>query len=305
MLGAHYAVASFFETYPQSATLYCYEVVRERYDVREADNRRLAIGRVRVTSHVTRAAEDIGFAVLYLGDQTVTTGVQRGGADGFEGLADAFESDNESEVYHLFDRHFRHHQYHLGSLFGDEKRRIVDALLGTTLADAEASHVVVFEKHVATLRFLHELGVPAPAALSVAAEVVLNARLRRALEADVLDRDLVGKLLAEAAVEGVRLDHASLSFAARRALDAMATRFFDAPVDGGRLDALRDGVELVRSLPFEVDLRKVQNLYYRCFRAGLREDQDEAWQTAFDELGESLSMRLQEQEPTDAAQAGE
>ena len=307
MLGAHYAMASFFETYPETTTLYCYDVARERYDVRETGKTKLAIGRARLTSHITRVREAMSFAVLYLGDHTVTTGVARG-SHACDGLSDAFTRGDENDVRRILDECFGKHQYHLESLFGDEKRRIVDALLRSTLEDAEASHETVFEKHGATMRFLTELGVPSPPALSVAAEVVLNRNLRRALAADTLDEELIGKLIAEAVTEGVHLDEASLAYTARQSLDAMAAQCFEEPAGPAELDRLEQllgAVHLVLALPFEVDLWKVQNLYFRCLeQTRFRADRSDEWRAAFDDLGDRLSMRLPEREPTDASKAG-
>ena len=303
MLGAHYAMASFFETYPETTTLYCYDVEREHYDVRETGKTKLAIGRARLTSGITRASEEMSFAVLYLGGHTVATGVRRGSRT-CDGLLDAFTRGDENEVRRVLDECFGEHQYHLESLFGDERRRIVDALLRSTLEDAEASHETVFEKHGATMRFLTELGVPSPPALSVAAEVVLNRNLRRALAADTLDEELVGKLIAEAVTEGVRLDEASLVYATRQSVDAMAARFFEDSADLEQLNQLLVGVRVVLALPFEVDLWKVQNLYFHCLeQTRFRADRSDAWRAAFDDLGDRLSMRLPDLEPTDASKA--
>jgi hypothetical protein len=291
MLGAHYAMASFFETYPEATRLYCYDVERDRYDLRENGKTKLAIGRARLTSRITRATEDMSFAVLYLGGHTVTTGVRRG-SHALEALADAFTVGDESEVRRLIDLRFGEDQYHLESLFGDEKRRIVDALLHSTLEDAEASHETLFEKHGATMRFLTELGVPVPPALSVAAEVVLNRNLRRALESVELDEELIANLVNEAVTEGVRLDEASLAYTARQSVDAMAVRCFEPAPDLERLDRLLVGVRVVLALPFEVDLWKVQNLYFRCLEhTDFRAQRSDEWHRAFDELGERLSMR--------------
>ena len=159
------------------------------------------------------------------------------------------------------------------------------------------------------MRFLTELGVPSPPALSVAAEVVLNRNLRRALAADTLDEELIGNLIAEAVTEGVRLDEASLAYTARQTLDTLAAQCFEDsadPADLDRLDQLLDGVHLVLALPFEVDLWRVQNLYFHCLeQTRFQADRSGEWRAAFDDLGDRLSMGLRELEPTDASKASE
>lgn len=294
-VGAHYAIASFFETYPENTRLYCYDVARERYDVHERDTHRLAVGRARLTSRITRASEVLSFAVLYLGDHTVTSGVHRG-EQTCDALEKPFTRGDDSEVLRLIDHCYGKNQFHLESLFGDEQRRIIDALLQSTLADAEASHTSVLDKHGPTMQFLTELGVPAPAALSVAAEVVLNGNLRRALASlgdDAANEETIGHLLAEAIREGVRLDEASLAFTATQTLDRLAEKFFEDPGDMDRLDRLRAGVRVALSMPFEVELWRVQNLYFLCLeRREFLGGRTRQWREAFRDLGERLSIRL-------------
>ncbi len=303
MAGAHYAMASFFETYPENAQLYCYDVAREHYDVHETEKQRLAVGRARLTSRITRASEVLSFAVLYLGGHTVTTGVRRG-ARTCDSLEEPFSRGDDTEVLRSIDQCFGEQQFHLESLFGDEQRRIVDALVLSTLEDAEASHASLYEKHGATMRFLTKLGVPAPPALSVAAEVVLNGNLRRAFGEDVLDEETIGDLLADALTEGVPLDEVSLAFTARETLDRMAEEFFADPTDLKRLDTLRAGVRIALSMPFEVDLWRIQNLYFLCLQGrDSRVGRTQRWRKAFQDLGNRLSMRLSEVEERDAPEA--
>src|SRR5262245_20876313 len=52
-VAAHYALSSIFETYPTHTRVYCYSVDQEDFEVDEAGNSRLAVGRVRITSEVT------------------------------------------------------------------------------------------------------------------------------------------------------------------------------------------------------------------------------------------------------------
>lgn len=311
-MGAHYAIASFFETYPEDAQLYCYDVSRERYHVHERDAHRLAVGRARLTSRITRASEVLSFAVLHLGGHAVTCGAHRGSRI-CDALESPFSRGDDDEVLASIDRCFGGNQFHLESLFGNEQRRIVDALLQSTLEDAEASHASLFEKHGPTMQFLTELGVPTPAALSVAAEVVLNGNLRRALASlarDPFGEETIGRLLAEAVREGVRLDEASLAFTATQTLERMAEEFFDDPVELDRidrLDRLRAGVRVALSMPFEVDLWWVQNLYFRCLEHhDARAGRTRQWREAFRDLGERLSIRLSEpiaEEELDAPKA--
>jgi hypothetical protein len=142
------------------------------------------------------------------------------------------------------------------------------------------------------MRFLADLGVPPPRALSVAAEVVLNAYLRRALRAESVDENMVGSLIRDAAMEGVTLDGATLAFNARLSLEELAGRFFDSPDSLESLLLLRKKVRLVIAMPFEVELWKVQNQYFHLMKRLLREAPSPEWLEEFRALGDDLSIRI-------------
>ena len=85
------------------------------------------------------------------------------------------------------------------------------------------------------------------------------------------------------------LDEASLAYAARESLDAKAERFFESPENLELLEELRRSVAVMLSLPFEVDLWKVQNLYFRFLTDSAAGSS--AFQESFRALGKQLSIR--------------
>ena len=281
-LGAHYAISSVFDGYPETTRLYCYDIEREHFETFETGERKLAVGCARLTSTITSASEQLSFAVLREGNHEITAEVRRGRHD-FGPLAKAFHEKG------ALDGYFGDTTFGLSSLFGDEQRRIVDILTRSGRKDAEAAHQNLFANHQATIRFFAELDVPPPKALSVAAEVVLNGNLRRALVHESSDPETVDNLLEKAIVEGVPLDEASLAYAARESLDAKAERFFESPENLELLEELRRSVAVMLSLPFEVDLWKVQNLYFRFLTDSAAGSS--AFQESFRALGKQLSIR--------------
>jgi hypothetical protein len=296
-LAAHYAISQLFEPDPEKARIYCYEVERADSLSRQAGKMHLLSGTARITSRVTRASASLLYAVLHLGGHSVTAGVKRltdpasGRALG-RALEEPFEKGDPQRVLRLIDREFGPGTYDLKSLFGDEQRRVLASLLRSTLEEAEAALGQLYEHHGATMRFLADLGVPPPRALSVAAEVVINSYLRRALAAESVDEAEVGSLIRDAATERVSLDAPTLAFTARRSLEALAQAFFDEPEDLDTLIRLRKKVRLVLSMPFEVELWKVQNLYFHTMKRLLGEAHPEAWLDEFLALGDDLSLRI-------------
>ena len=76
-LGAHYAVSSLFEEYPERTRIYGYTFDREDYQRVEAGKAKLIVGRALATSDITREAARLSFGVLHIGDQHINGGVQR------------------------------------------------------------------------------------------------------------------------------------------------------------------------------------------------------------------------------------
>jgi hypothetical protein len=256
---------------------------------------RLLSGTARITSRITSASASLVYAVLHLGGHTVTAGVKRltdpaSGRELGRALEEPFEKGDPQRVLRLIDREFGPETYDLKSLFGDEQRRVLASLLRTTLEEADAALGQLYEHHGVTMRFLADLGVPPPRALSVAAEVVINSHLRRALAAESVDEDEVGSLIRDAAMEGISLDAPTLAFAARRSLEDLAQAFFDRPADHETLALLRKKVRLVNSMPFEVELWKVQNLYFHAMKGLLGETRPRKWLDEFLALGDDLSL---------------
>jgi alpha-amylase/alpha-mannosidase (GH57 family) len=300
-LAAHYCINAIFEPHPERTRLYCYEVERLSSLSRFAGKSRLVVGTSRLTSTITRAGATLDYAVLNLGDHRVTAGVRRHATEEeahelARSLEEPFGRGDTTAVLRLLDQKLGPDLYDLKSLFGDEQRRVVDSLLHATLEEAEGAYRQIYVHHGATMRFLADLGVPSPRALSVAAEVVLNGNLRRALDDETGDEDTVGELIREAVTEGVTLDEATLSFTARKGLERIAARFFEAPESLEELRKLRRRIRLVLALPFEVDPWRLQNLYHlgarRLLDAKASDDAGREWRDELLALGDDLSIVL-------------
>ena len=99
----------------------------------------------------------------------------------------------------------------------------------------------------------------------------------------------------------VELDTEGLSYLLQQTLERMMARLVTAPDDIDFLRELLAAAEMSRTLPFPIDLWKVQNLYHGMLESAYREFQtrvqqgDEAaqeWSNQFASLGQQLSMRV-------------
>ena len=298
-VGAHYAISSLFDGFHEQTSIYCYSVDLLDSHLQESGRARLAIGRARIASQITRQQMPVGFGVLHFGDHNLSAGVRRfRSEEQYVTLAAdagrAFGRADLPETLRFLDRHFAGTAYSLKSLFRDEQRRIISLILDSLLGEAEASYSQLYEHHSPLLRFFSELHVPLPKVLRLTAEFVLNSELRHALEAPALDLERIRALLHSAAGEQVILDAAGLEYSLRRRLNQMVDELAADPGNLALMAGFDAAIALVRSLPFEVDLWKVQNVYYHLLQTVFPERQHAAdgWLQYFVSLGERLGMHV-------------
>jgi hypothetical protein len=305
-VGAHYAVSSLFEEYPERTGIYCYTFEREDYQRFDAGKAKLIVGRAFATSDIIREAIRLSFAVLHIGDHHINGGVQVfGGEEGYRALVqeltEAFTKADFPDAIRVLDRHFGESTYSLKSLFRDEQRKVLNLMLESSLAEAEAVYRQLYEQQVPLTRLLTDLSMPLPKAFSMAADFFLNTNLRRALEKEELDLDRITTLLDEAGREKITLDTAGLGYALQQTLQQIMGRLAADPTDLMILKKLEAAAALVRTLPFEVDLWRAQNVYYQLLRevypeildkADQGDEEAHAWVERFAPLGKALQVRV-------------
>jgi alpha-amylase/alpha-mannosidase (GH57 family) len=305
-VGAHYAISSLFEDYSQEDRIFCFSIHREDYRLSEVGRAKLAVGRILVTSEITRRSADLSFSVLHFGDHNLCGGVREfQGEEAYNAMAwevtEAFSWAEFPETVRRIDQHFGTSTYSIRSLFRDEQRKVLDQIMASSLEEACSAYRLVYNHHVPLMRFLMDLNVPLPKAFRATAEFVLNLNLRQAFESEVLDLDAINNLLEEAQVLQVELDAASLEYALRQTLERLAEKFRDNFAELAFLRPLDEALGLAAALPFEVNLWKVQNIYYEQFhttypqwryRASQGQAEAQVWVDHFVALGEKLTIHI-------------
>lgn len=305
-VGAHYAISSLFESYPDQARIYSFTVQQHDRQLFTAGNARLALGRIGVAFEITRNSDVVTYGVLHMGEHSLSCGVRSNGQpEAYAALVRetraAFERGDFPETIRLLDRHFGEPHYSLKNLFRDEQRKALSQILASTRDEIHNTYRLITDRCAPLMRFLADLRAPAPRGLEVAMELVLNAELRRQFESDSLDLERVRSLLAECEATKVALDTAALSYALKEHMDHLSDRFLSTPEDGP-LQQFLTATELVRSLPFEVNLWKPQNAYYGMINATLSEMRQRAydgdaeakvWVETFLALGDQLGFRVE------------
>ena len=271
-VGAHYAIASLFEEFPEQARIYSFTVRRTDFESVEAGVTRLAAGQAEITSEITGESEKLSFGVLHLGEHNLMGGVRRfRNPEDFAAMRDdlmgAFRRADLPQTFRLLDRHFEGHTYSLKQLFRDEQRKLLDQILSSTVRAAETAYQQIYERHIPLMRFLTDLHNPLPRAFQTAAQFAINSYLREALSQDEPDSGRIRALLEEARMAQIPLDTQTLEYTARRSVERLAGDVKQEPADLARLERLDNAVTLVRSLPFEVQLWIVENICYELWHA--------------------------------------
>ncbi len=305
--GAHYAISSLFESYPEQARIYSFTVTQEDRQMFSAGNVRLALGRIKVSFEITRRSDTLAYGVLHMGDHNLNCGVRfYAGPEAYAALLretrEAFDRSDFPGIIRLMDRHFGAASYSLKNLFRDEQRKALNQILASTRDDIHNTYRLLTDRYAPLLGFLADIRAPIPQALKMAMEFVLNSELRRHFESDTLDLERVQALLAESERGKTALDADSLSYALKEHLDRLCEALHKTPEDLALLQRLEAAAGLVQTLPFEVNLWKTQNAYYNMLQtccprhrehAHQGEENAQLWLQHFKALGEQLGFRLE------------
>jgi alpha-amylase/alpha-mannosidase (GH57 family) len=301
-VGAHFAISSMFDgnhVVPQ----FCYDIRALDYRHAESGVAKLALGRARITSRITRESRVLSFAVIHLGEQVLHAGVREfQNEDQYLELAGesmaAFSSGDFAEVLRLLDESFGGMQYSLRSLFKDEQKRILDIILSRTLHDAESKYHEIYEKHGPLLRFIREMGQPMPEVLRITAEFVLNRDLKKTFETEPVDFVRIAMLMEMVKREGVRVDEATVGYSASNSLTRLLRRLEQHLDDSETLERAYVLASLFATMPLPVNYWHAQNIYYSILNkefpalAGKHAPDARQWRERFLSLGEKLQISV-------------
>jgi alpha-amylase/alpha-mannosidase (GH57 family) len=302
---AHFAISSLFEEYSDPTRVYCYIVDTQDYQKSECGKARLGVGRVEVTSEITREKQLISFGVLHFGDHNVNAGVRnyRGEAAYQEMITEMTKSCAIGEftgVIRLMDKHFGVSNYSLKALFRDEQRKVLNKILESTLKGIEVEHRKIYEANYPLMRFLCDTGNFVPRAFQSSARLILNSDLRKELANENSNTQLIGKLLSDVKLWKVGLN-TDLGYVFRRTLEKKMFEFSGKPENTGILSQTLTMLTLAKSMPFAVELKELQNIYYQMLKTTYIEIQarrkqgsqlNVEWTNQFKNLGEALSIHL-------------
>jgi len=304
-VGAHYAVSSLFEDYPEHTRIYCFQANRESLETRDVGTLRFAAGNATITSEITGEETPIGYAVAHLGEYNVAAGVRVGFSEDeakemLRDIDEAVRLADIPEIVRRIDAHFAGGTFSIRSLFRDEQRKILQRLLRDELDSIEAVYLDIHQRHASLGHLLHELRIPIPRVLRSADERAINHQLEQVLSARSLDVDRVDALLESAKLHDTELDETALEFCFRDTLEAIGERLERTPEDLAVLDELRLAIDVMEKLPFAINLWRLQNIYFAILQERVVENHSllvpgseaDTWRKALLALGERLGIAV-------------
>ncbi len=306
-VGAHYAVSSLFEEYPQDFSIYCYSARSEQYDRFESGKQKLIFGKARIRSDITWEEEAVNFAVLHLGDHNLTGGV-KGPVDEKvfarmeQEIREVFKKNDIPRTIRLIEKHFEEGHYSLWHLFKDEQSKILLQILDTTLQEIEVSLRQIKEHHYPIFQVVKQLRIPLPKVLTNTVLVMLNKDILECLAQEDIHFGRLSELVSEVKEWGLEIDRETIGFIARRKIDAIMDRVRKEPDRAGDIIAVQNLLKTLAPLALKLDLWKAQNCFFSVAKGHYAEKREEAtageekarqWLEAMRSLGGYLRVKTE------------
>jgi hypothetical protein len=303
-IGVHYAVSSLFEDYPETVQIGEYTAKNQISDLVESASQKLFLGKAQIRSSTIWEEDTISYAVLHLGDQSLIAGArsftdEQSFSRFQDEIKEAFERGDVPQTIRLMDHHFGDHNYSLWDLLRDKKREVLSQLLESTLEEAEASFLKIFENHYSIMYSLKENNIPLPRAFSTSVEFILNADFRKLMEKEELKLDSLKKVIDEFNKWELHPDKTLLGYVSSLRINKIMEELLANPENLSLLKALDELLGLLQDFPLDLNLWKSQNLYFnlcRKFKDPMKERKKtgdpraENWMELMEDIGRRLHV---------------
>ena len=305
-VGAHYAVSSLFNDYPEHMKIFNFTVESENYEKVKAGKITLATGKARIRSDFTWDGAKKSFAVLHLGDHNISGGladfVDEGAFSSMRReIFSAFEQGDTTGVIRLMEKHFGVNNFSIWHLFRDEQRKVIHQILELTHIGIEASFRKIYEDNNPVINFLSSIDIPVPRPIFLAAENIINVDLKRAFEKEEVDTEKLKRLIVESNRWAIRLDKVAIEFGVSLWVNSLMKKVTQDPMNPSLLARIRNALELLEPLSLNLNFWKAQNNYFSV-REQLRNEMEEKakkgdepakeWLNAFNDLGGKLGIKV-------------
>ena len=305
-IGAHYAVSSLFEEFPEEVTLYNFSASVKSRHYYEAGKQKLVIGRTEFRSDITREKVDISYAVLHMGEHHLFGGVRKYlGPDALEEMHSSvvtfFRKGNVYEIFNLMDTYFGNHNYSFWHLFRDEQRSIMELIMQNTLRTVNSSMQQIYENSYPLLQTFREINMNVPGRLKVPVDMAVNSKLISSLKTKDFNLDKFKDRIESAKQINVDLDLVTLDFLMSKKLTRLMKKLKKDPQDLELLQSINKLIGYVKKSPLNPNEWEVQNVAFEIKKDNYDEFVEKsnngdknasAWVKSFERLEENLNIMV-------------
>jgi alpha-amylase/alpha-mannosidase (GH57 family) len=265
-VGAHYAVSSLFNDYPEHMEIFNFTVESENYEKVKAGKIALATGKARIRSDFTRDAVKKSFAVLHLGDHNISGGLTDfKDEEAFSSMRReiwaAFEQGDTTGIIRLMGKHFGMNNFSIWHLFRDEQRKVIHQILEVNHVGIEASYRKIYEDNNPVMNFLGSINIPIPKPIFLAVEHIINVDMKRAFGREEVDIEKLKRLILESNRWGIHLDKAAIEYDVSLWVTSLMEKVSQDPINPSLFVRITKALELLEPLSLNVNFWKAQNIY--------------------------------------------
>ena len=305
-IGAHYAISSLFEEFPEEITLYNFSATVKASHFYEAGKQKLIIGRTAFRSDITWEEVDISYAVLYMGEHHLFGGVRQYiSPEALEELhskmAGFFKKGNIYELFNLMDTYFGNHNYSFWHLFRDEQHHIMELVMEKNLTGTEGAMQQLYENTYPLLKTFQEINMKVPARLKLPVELAVNNRLIRELKKKEFNLKNFEKELKSAVEIETNIDLVTLNFLMEQRLTELVKELEKRPQDVQLLHYINRTLHVLERTPLTPDKWQPQNIifgikdsvYEEMAKKSKEDEKAGEWMKEFRELEKSVNLVVQ------------
>jgi len=305
-VGAHYAVSSLFNDYPENMEIFNFTVESENYVKLKAGKIALVTGKARIRSNFTWDEAKKSFAVLHLGDHNIS-----GGLTDFEHeeafssmrgeVWTAFEQGDTTGIIRLMGKHFGMNNFSIWHLFRDEQRKVIHQILEFNHVGIEASYRKIYEDNNPVMNFLSSINIPIPKPIFLAVEHIINVDMKRAFEKEEVDTEKLRRLILESNRWGIQLDKEAIEYHVSLWAASLLEKVTQDQIKPSLFVRITKALKLLEPLSLNVNFWKAQNIYLSLKEQIKNEMSEKAeksdpsareWLDAFNDLGRTLGIKV-------------
>lgn len=303
-VGAHYAVASLFEHFPNEMNLFNFQATTKSRNYYEAGKYKLVVGHTLFQSDLTLEKVDISFAVLHLGEHHLYGGVREFlGDEALEELekklVQSFNRSDIHEMFNLMDRYFGNHNYSFWHLFKDEQRVTMGLVMENALKNTEGLINRMYEDNYPILQVFKEINMNVPQQLKIPVDLAMNTRLSNLLKSDVVNISEIKNVMEASKRIDTTLDLITLNFLTDAKVNRLMRQLYANPEDDDMIITILEFLQLFDHSDIAPEFWEAQNIAFTIKKEiyhSMKEKSDsgdiraERWIGAFDELFKTLHL---------------